>query len=321
MQRWSMAGRKRAVPDQVRRSAVRTAEQWEKAGVSPRRLRTLAGNGDLVKMRRGVYATKTAVDEAESPRARHRLDAGAVVVALGLDAVVSHQSAAFLQGLDLLGLREDETPSKVTLTRSGAGRRNRTGIDGAVCYAAELPSAHVHWRDGLQMTTVQRTVVDLARTLPFMDAVVVADSALRVHQFTESEYAPFLESCSGWPGATRAREVVEFADPGTDSPFESCLRVFLRDWGFSPPETQATIHGRTDDFVVDFLFRAEKTVVEADGDLKYTTQEDALKRLARDEALRHVGYKVVHVRWSEAFKDPEVTVDRIRRALAAPGPF
>lgn len=318
-----MAERKRAVPDEVRRRAVRTAEQWEKAGVSPRRLRTLAASGDLVKMRRGVYATKTAIDEADGPRKRHRLDVFATLVAVGFDAVVSHQSAAFIQGLDLLGLREDEAPSKVTLTRSGGAgrRRNRTGIDGAVCYAAELPPEHVHKLHGMPVTTLKRTVIDLARTLPFMDAVVVADSALRVREFMKPEYGPVLEACSGWPGAANARKVMEFADPCADSPFESCLRVLLRDWGFGPPETQATIRGKTGDFIVDFLFREEKTVIEADGDLKYKTQQDSAKRHARDEALHYAGYKVVHVRWAEAFGQPEVTADRIRTALAAPGPF
>lgn len=312
----------RNLPAAVGRSAVRTVAEWESVGVSPRRLRTLVASGDLVKMRRGVYATKAAVDmAAKGPRQRHRLDVFSTLAAVGFDTVVSHQSAAFIQGLDLLGLGKDQAPAEVTLTREGTGRRNRTGIENAVCYAAKLPPGHVQKLGGMKVTTVKRTVIDLARTLPFMDAVVVADSALRVHEFTESEYEPVLKSCSGWPGAAHAREVMEFADPGTDSVLESCLRVFLRDWGFDPPETQVTIHGENANFTVDFFFREQNTVVEADGDLKYTQQKAYLNRLARDEALHAAGCKVVHVSWSDAFKEPQFTASRIRKALAAPGPF
>jgi hypothetical protein len=290
--------------------------------VSPGRLRTLVRSGDLVRVRHGVYASRAAEEKAaEGPRQRHRLAVVAALAAIGADAVVSHQSAAFLSGLDLLGMRKDETPPAVTLTRPGAGRRNRGGIEGVVCRAAALPAKHVRTAGPLRITTVQRTVSDLARALPFMEAVVVTDSALRHHEFTLSEYEHVIESCSGWPGAARARKAIEFADPYADSVFESCLRVLLRDWGFDPPETGVTIHGARDDLSVDFLFREQKTVVEADGRLKYTDKRYLDRQFDRDRLLRDEGYKVVHVTWDEAFGQPQLVIDRIRKALAAPSPF
>ncbi|MBO0822088.1 MAG: DUF559 domain-containing protein [Nocardiopsaceae bacterium] len=309
------------LPDAVREQAIRTVGEWAAAGVSPGRLRTLVRSGDLVRTRYGVYATRAAGEAAaEGPRQRHRLEVLSALAAVGFDAVVSHQSAAFLSGLDLLGVRKDETPPAVTLTRPASGRRNRGGIGGVVCHAAALPAKHVHTRDRMRITTVQRTVSDLARTLPFMDAVVVADSALRAHEFTLSEYEAVLGSCSGWPGAERARKVLGFADY-TDSVFESCLRVFLRDWGFDPPETHVTIHGARGDLIVDFLFRQRKTIVEAHGMSKYPDKRAIDRQLDRDRLLRDEGYKVVRVTWDEAFGQPRVVIDRIRKALAAPGPF
>lgn len=299
-----------------------TVERWAAAGVSPRQLRTLVGSGDLVRMRRGVYASKAAVDAAdEGPRKRHRLDVFSALTAIGFDAVASHQSAAFLQGLDLLGIREGETPPAVTLTRPRDERRNRRGIEGVICHAASLPSAHVEKRGAMRITSVRRTVSDLARTLPFMDAVVVTDSALRTREFTQSEYEHVIKSCSGWPGAARARKVIEFADPDSDSVFESCLRVFFQEWGFDPPETHVTIHGASDDLVVDFLFRERDTIVEADGMLKYKEKRDLDEQFKRDRLLRDAGYKVVHVTWTEAFRQPQVAIGRIRRAFAAKSPF
>jgi very-short-patch-repair endonuclease len=299
-----------------------TAADWEAAGVSPKRLRTLVRSGDLVRMRRGVYASRAAVDIAGAgPRQMHWLQVFSVLVAVGFDAVVSHQSAAFLQGLDLLAVGKGETPPAVTLTRPGTGRRNRAGSEGVVFYAAALPTRYVEKRGAMRLTAVLRTVSDLARTLPFMDAVVVADSALRTHEFTKSEYEHVIKSCSGWPGSGQARKVIEFADRGADSVFESCLRVFLRDWGFDPPETNVTVHGASDDLIVDFLFREQNTIVEADGMLKYKEAEDLHKQFHRDRLLRDAGYKVVHVTWYEAFHQPQVVIDRIHKALAAKSSF
>lgn len=312
----------RELPNAVRRPAVRTVKGWGAAGVPAGRLRALARSGDLVRVRHGVYASRAATEiAAESPRKRNQLEVFAALAAIGFDTVVSHQSAAFLNGLDLLGVRQDETPPAVTLTRPSAERRNRGGIEGVTCYAAALPAGHVEKQGEMRITTVQRTVSDLARTLPFMDAVVVADSALHRHDFTKSEYEPVFQACSGWPGAGKAREVLEFADANSGSVFESCLRVLLRDWGFDPPETGVTISCDRDDFIVDFLFREQKTIVETDGRVKYTDKRYIDRQFDRDRLLRDAGYKVVHVTWDEAFGQPRVVIDRIRKALAAPGPF
>lgn len=239
------------------------------------------------------------------------------MVAIGEGAVASHHSAARLHGLDLL---HPPPAGLVALTRTG--NQNRNAHKGIVFYRSQLPPRHVtKWR-GIPVTTVLRTVVDLARALPFMDAVVAADSAFRADEgLTESEFEPVLKACGGWPGASRARKVIEFADPGADSVFESCLRVFLQEWGFDPPETNVTIHAASDDLIVDFLFREQNTILEADGMLKYEDRKDLRKQFHRDRLLRDAGYKIVHVTWYEAFHQPNVVIGRIRKAFKANSPY
>jgi hypothetical protein len=46
-------------------------------------------------------------------------------------------------------------------------------------YSARLPREHVTTVSGTPVTTIARTAIDLARRLPFTDAVVVADAAVR----------------------------------------------------------------------------------------------------------------------------------------------
>ncbi|MBO0801478.1 MAG: DUF559 domain-containing protein [Nocardiopsaceae bacterium] len=308
----------RDIPDAVRESRVATLAGWEARGVPRHRLRTLVRSGDLVQTRYGVYATRAAMVKAgASPRLEHALEIRSAMVATGEDAVVSHQSAAILHGLDLL---HPPPAGLVTFTRGR--KQHRSGYNGIVFHSGTLPPRHVmKWR-GIPTTTVLRTVIDLARILPFMDAVVVADSSFRADEgLTESEFQPVLRSCSGRPGAGRAEMVIDSADPNADSVFESCLRVLLREWGFVPPETHVTIHGASADLIVDFLFREQNTIVEADGMGKYKEEKDLREQFNRDRLLRDEGYKIVHVTWNEAFRQPQVVIGRIRKAFAAKGPF
>lgn len=296
---------------------------WEAQGISPRQLRTFIRSGQLVRTRHGIYATRSAVDLAQQTRRLgHALELRSAMLAVGGDgdgdgdAVASHQSAAIIHGIDLL---RDPPAGLVTLTRTR--KHDRHGYKDVVFRTGELPPRHVtKWRH-IPVTTIPRTVVDLARTLPFMEGVVAADAALRTREIAPSEFEPVLESCARWPGLSRAREVVEFADMNAGSVLESCLRVLLREWGFSAPATQVTIVAGNASFTVDFLYPDQRTIIEADGKSKYKDQKNPLKQFDRDQLLRDAGYKVVHVTWDEVFRRPQVVISRIRKALAATGPY
>src|SRR5215475_4689732 len=94
---------KRNASDTLSRNMIATAHGWQRAGVSPRTLRTLAGCGDLVRMRQGVYATRRAVEWAgDDPVRSHVLHGIAAGPRPDGDAVASYHSAAILHRLDLL---------------------------------------------------------------------------------------------------------------------------------------------------------------------------------------------------------------------------
>jgi very-short-patch-repair endonuclease len=305
------------LPDAVRESRVATAAWWEDHGLTRRRMRTLTRSGDMVRTRYGIYATKAAMEKAAmTPRLGHALEVGSAMLAVDHGTVASHQSAAILHGIDLL-----RAPPKgqVALTRDKA--RNHSALQGIVFHTGDLPKDHITKWQYIPVTTIPRTVVDLARALPFMEGVVVADAALRTRELVTFEFEPVLEACVHWPGLERAREVVKFSDPNAGSVFESCLRVFLRDWGFAPPETQVTILAGGSAFDVDFLYREHRTIIEADGLLKYNEARDLRKQFERDRVLRDAGYKVIHVTWDEVFRHSQIVIDRIKTAFKAINPF
>lgn len=303
-------------------------KQWAAAGIPPGRLRTMVRTGELVRLRHGAYATASAVATAGEDKAlRHALEVRAALAACSAgSAVASHESAALVHGLGLLKAPAD---GAVTLTRPPGADQGRSG-GGVRSYAARLPVEHVVTRHGTPVTTVNRTVVDLSRTLPFMDAVVVADDAIGKLKASKSGMAKVITACAGWPGAARARRVMEFSSGRSESPLESCARVVFDAFGLPPPELQAEIIvgisdapdgtvlvGDYHEFRVDFLWRDAKTIAEADGLTKYSSGAAAIKELKRDRLLREEGYKVIHLTWAEVLHQPQRVIDRILRAFQA----
>jgi hypothetical protein len=105
----------------------------------------------------------------------------------------SHESAAVLHYIEM---RAPVPDGIVTFTRepAEASGRNRRA-NGVLIHAAGLPDAHVMTLAGVRVTTPPRTVVDLARVLPFRDAVVVADSAIRKRKASKSQMRQVLQTC------------------------------------------------------------------------------------------------------------------------------
>jgi hypothetical protein len=92
--------------------------------------------------------------------------------------------------------------------------------------------------DGL-VTSKIRTVIDCARTLPFDEALAVADAALNDPDVSRDA---LMADALASPRTGRARvvRVVQHADPGVDNSFESVLRALCIDAGFEV-ETQMQI--------------------------------------------------------------------------------
>jgi hypothetical protein len=239
-----------------------------------------------------------------------------VAVALavsGSDAVASHHSAAAIHALELLGRRPGET---VALTRPPGSAGGRTGGPGIRLHIAALPAGHVVNHRGLPVTSVARTVVDLARASSFRAGVVAADSALRSRQASKADLDLCITTCARWPGIQNARRVVAFADARAESVLESISRVAFDDLGLPSPDLQAWV-GDNDEIIgrADFLWRAYRTVGEADGALKYGDPARAMAQLERDARLRAAGFEVVHFTWPDITRTPDRVAASIKTAF------
>ncbi|HUB37623.1 MAG TPA: DUF559 domain-containing protein [Streptosporangiaceae bacterium] len=274
-------------------------------------VRAMVERGELLRIGWGYYATADLAELIPAlPVGQLLLSAAAATASLGPAAAASHETAALLHGLSLLG----PPPAELTVTRPpGAG--SRSGRPGVRIHSAALPAEHVGGRLGVPVTTVPRTVIDLARVLDFREGVVVADSALQQKLTSKKELMAVIAACPRWRGVRTAAQVVEFADGRAESPLESLARAVFADGGLPPPELQVEI--RDSEFIgrVDFLWREFRTIVEVDGARKYDDRTLAMRQLRRDKRLREAGYEVVHFDWKEINGDPGYVVAAVRAAF------
>jgi very-short-patch-repair endonuclease len=290
------------------------SEQLISAGAAPVQVRRLARQGRLQVVRRGVYApAELAAAAVEDHVKRHAMRLAAVAAASDYPTVGSHQTAAVLHGLDLIGR---PSANLVTVTRSPRDHGSRGSRAGVRVHSAELPVRHVVVRDGIRLTSVARTVVDLARTCSFRDGVVVADAALRTGQTSLPEISSVICDCARWPGVRRARAVAAFSDRRAESALESLGRVVFREYRLPAPELQVWVGG--DLGVVgraDYFWPRYRTIAEADGAIKYADPRQAMRQLDRDARLRDAGFEVVHFTWQEITLTPWQVAERIRAAF------
>jgi hypothetical protein len=303
------------LPDSGRLAGILTTAELLRAGITESNVRILVGRGALVPLGRGIYAKAALVKRLNSSKVGpSALRLAAAVAAVGPDAVGSYQHAAVIHRLQLL---ERPRTHVVDVTRPPGASVSRSARPGTQLHVAAIPAEHRTVVSGIPVTTVARTVVDLARTTPLRDGVVTADSALHGKWTTKSEFYSVIDACRGWPGIARARQVVDFSDGLAESAFESIARLAFHDAGLPPPELQAEVGGDGRVIArVDFYWPAHSTIAEADGAAKYQYPGVARRQLQRDAELREAGFQVVHFNWQEFHISPDQVVQSIRAAFA-----
>jgi len=281
-------------------------------------LARLVRRQEWAHVRRGAYVDGPLPTDAA---VRHRLLVRATVAALRRPAVVSHQSAAVLHGLPLWGVRLD----RVHVTRRPPAWNDASKV--LVAHVGRLQDDEVEVIDGIALTGVVRTALDLARTLPHEAAVVVLDAALHAKRLDNEELLEGLEAIAGGPGSRAAARAVRFADGKSESVGESRSRVLLHRLGVAPSGLQFSISTPQGGFVArtDFVWEEQRLVGEFDGRIKYgrllrpgqDPGDAVFEEKQREDAIRDEGYSVVRWIWGE-LQRPVRLGARVERALGRP---
>lgn len=298
--------------------------QARRAGYSARAIDRLVGTGEWTRLRRGVCVESRLLVPGEDAPARHALEAAAAVLALSAPgAVCSHESAAVLHGIALL--RPPPT-ARVSLTRPPRGR-GTDRLSRVRLYRAGLPAAHVRLVNGVPVTSPARTVVDLARHLPFPDAVVAADSALGTLGASRYQLREVLVTCRRWPGIHQAHDVVAAADPRSRDPLCTLARLMCGEGGLPAPKLGVRVSPLGGPSIRADLYWPEQGVIvlldtrPADrGHLVVLPPpgDKTQARTWREQALADAGFTVIRLGWDDVVQRPGASLARIRHAIHRP---
>lgn len=285
-------------------------------GLNAADINRMLNAGTLVRIRRGAYARTS--DEPQSVELRHRRLILATLSQVSPDAVVSHSSAAVLHALPVWNAQL----ARVHLTRN-RGHGGKTSRNVRI-YPHPLAAGDIVLVDGIAVTSLARTVLDLACQLTLGQAVAVGDAALRAG-LNRTELNDLVEAARGRHGIGRARLACRLLDPRSESPEESRSRVVFYLADLPTPELQWLVHDDNGLLVArtDFGWPELGTVGEFDGKVKYgrllkpgqDVGEVVFKEKQREDAVRDTGLQVV--RWISAEVDrPADLLARLQRAFA-----
>jgi very-short-patch-repair endonuclease len=282
----------------ARQHGVTAASQLRAIGMSKSAISRRVADRRLHRVHRGVYAVGQPV---RAPRGRWM----AAALASGVDAVLSHRSAASLH--DLLPYK----PGPVEVTVPGRGRRMRPGL--RVHVSARLHPDDRTIVDGIPTTSISRTLLDLAEALPPTQLRRAYEVAERLRALDLTAIHQLIERSNGRRGIPVLLALVAYdPSPAAEARSELELRFLdlVRDAGLPSPQLNVLVEG----FDVDAYWPSARLVVELQSYAHHSDREAFERDHARFTALKRAGYETLGLTWRQVTEDP-VGVEAVIRAL------
>jgi predicted transcriptional regulator of viral defense system len=220
-------------------------------------------------------------------------------------SVASHLSAGWLWGL----LRS--RPGTVHVTSPTARRAKRS----FEVHAADLVSADRTVRDGIPVTSLSRTVLDLSSTRTVSEVQRLIQRANDEKVFDLREMNALLARGNGHHAAPKVRAALDLyveRPAFTRSDLERRFLDLVTAAGLAPPSMNRFVAG----YELDAYWEAERFGVELD---VYATHGSPLsfeEDRIRDDELAHDGVLTIRVTGARLDREPAAVVDSVRRHLA-----
>lgn len=283
-----------------RRVAGLAAVQWGvvdhdqllAAGFSASGVSRAVAAGRLHRRHHGVYAVG-------HPALRREGVWLAAVLACGPGAVLSHRSAATLWDLRPAG----RVSIDVTVR---SRRRPAAGI--TVHHTARLDPTEITVHDAIPVTSVSRTLADLAGVL---NARALERTLERAEALQVLDVPSLLASVAHRPGAPVVRRILSEWEPvRTRSELEVALLRLVRRSGLPAP----VVNGRVGEFEVDLLWEGPRVVAEADSIQFHLTRAAMERDRARDAVLARSGHRVLRFTDRQVRHRPHEVIGALRAA-------
>lgn len=298
-------------------------------GISYSRLRAAVAAGALTHLRRGIIVP--ARDWEQAPMPVRRAWALRAATQAFPESFGSHDTAGLVWGLPDYAMDVAGDPPRTHITRDGASR-----VDGWITvHGCDTPITQTTVVDGLPVTTLVRTSIDLAARRSLRTGLVVMDAAMRV-RVSQDRPGPGLRDAvrdpsiraalvDEWDAAvapfgrhrwvTHVRAAIRHADPAAESVLESLSRAAMIEDGLPLPRCGVPIAVDGHTYWLDFLWDEFGLIGEADGRGKYASIDDLVAEKRRQEALESDGFRFVRWGFPEVSPSPAVMLARLRRAM------
>lgn len=194
------------------------------------------------------------------------------------------------------------------------GRVGRPGI--SVHPSRILAPNELTVLDEIPITTVDRTLLDLAALFPERDLARVLDRAERLDLFDLAAVQRVLSHAKGRPGAHLLRIAIAAWQPRhTRSELEDRHRELVLAAGLPAPELNVLLDGEQRTHEVDAFWPSRSLVVQLDGFAFHRTRHDRERDAAAEADLELAGYRVLRLTWDDVAVHGPRTIRRLRRLL------
>jgi very-short-patch-repair endonuclease len=232
----------------------------------------------------------------------------AVMRRLPRKAVFSGRTAAWLHGLDLPPCE----PLEITLPMDSHTSR----LTGVVVRRSTVDARETVMRRGLPATSAVRTIADLGRRLPLVEAVATLDMALHRRLLKLVHLSSWAAAHPRYRGVARLRRAIELAEPATESVMETRLRLLLVSARLPRPLAQISLRDEDGQFVgrPDFFYPLHRLALEYDGSIH---RENLTGDNRRQNRIVNAGYRLLRFTAADVLSAPDSVVALVRRALSA----
>ena len=233
----------------------------------------------------------------------------AAVLASGPGAVLSHQTAAALWSLR--GYSGGAV--HVTLARkSTSSKRIRRHL-------SQVPIDERTEKEGIPMTSIHRTIFDLAATAAVDEVVAMIKEAEYLNLWDRLSLWDLLERYAGKRGSRNLRSalkrITEEPVGRKRSRLEERFAPFLRRYRLPLPRFNDWVLLDNKPYRVDCHWPNTRLIVELDGWEGHSSRSAFQDDRARDRALKVAGYSVVHLTWAQLDSEPAQIATDLRKIL------
>jgi very-short-patch-repair endonuclease len=231
----------------------------------------------------------------------------AAVLACGIEAVLSHRSAAAIWNL----LPYPASSGAVHVTVVAADRR-RPGI--RIHRVQELPRDEITTQHGIAVTTPARTILDLAASVTAAELEQALAKAESDHRTSRRQLALLLARYPRRRGTRRLRRLLErHTRPAlTRSQAERRLLDLIRKAGLPAPE----VNFMTERYELDLYWPEHRFAVEIDSLWTHGSASSFEADRRRDAELAADGIQVVRITDVGIADEPERQIALISQAIA-----